>query len=546
MRLEARVPLSVRRPDGLVALLLGAASVGVPASQQGGYFPPAWGWSAFGLVLAAALGIAFRARLAVGVLQWWLLAGLGSVLAWTALSSLWSDSVPRTVDEVERTLIYVAATAALLFLVSPKTLGHALGGILAAVVVISAYTLAQGTSGPGGNPVTGPLGYWNALGILDAIGLLLALGFLVSAGRPVLVRLGALLSVPLFAITLYLTHSRGAVLALAAGALVFMFSHPWVSGRNLRVAAGALAAVALIGLGTGLVITGGPGALLGKTASAFRSPPAPNGQRSERLLTLSGNFRPQYWHVAWLEYTSHRWLGSGAGTFDLYWDRYRKTSYGVRDAHNLYLETLAELGPIGLLLLVLALASPLLGLRSARRGSLLAAAAGAYVAFLVHAAFDWDWELPAVTIGGLLCGGVLTLANSRERILPPATRWAALAALAALGVFAGVTWRGNLATNASTDAAARGHYANAYSEARIATRWLPWDSEPWGLLGEAELARGNSRDARRDFRTAIDKDPHDWSFWFKLASASSGQARREALARAARLNPISTEIQALP
>src|SRR5436309_1030788 len=83
--------------------------------------------------------------------------------------------------------------------------------------------------------------------ILDAIGLLLALGFLLSAERPVLVRLRSLLSVPLLATTLYLTHSRGAVVALAAGALVFMFGHPWVSGRNLRVAAGALAAVALIG-----------------------------------------------------------------------------------------------------------------------------------------------------------------------------------------------------------------------------------------------------------------------------------------------------------
>jgi hypothetical protein len=282
--------------------------------------------------------------------------------------------------------------------------------------------------------------------------------------------------------------------------------------------------------------------LLGKTASAFRSPPAPNGQRSERLLTLSGNFRPHYWHVAWLEYASHPWLGSGAGTFDLYWDRYRKTIYGVRDAHNLYLETLAELGPIGLLLLVLTLGSPLLGLRSTRRGSLLAAAAGAYVAFLLHAAFDWDWELPAVTIAGLLCGGVLTLARSRERILSPATRWAALAMLAILGVFVGITGRGNLATNASTDAAGRGEYAKAFSQARIATRWLRWDSEPWRLLGEAELARGNSRAARRDYRTAIDKDPHDWSYWYDLAQASRGALRRLALVRAASLNPIGIKV----
>ena len=63
------------------------------------------------------------------------------------------------------------------------------------------------------------------------------------------------------------------------------------------------------------------------------------------------------------------------------------------DAHSLYLETLAELGLVGLALLVLALAPPLVaGFRGVE-----AAATGGYVAFLIHAGLDWDWELPAVT-----------------------------------------------------------------------------------------------------------------------------------------------------
>ena len=73
------------------------------------------------------------------------------------------------------------------------------------------------------------------------------------------------------------------------------------------------------------------------------------------------------------------------------------------DAHSLYLETLAELGLVGLGLLVLVLAPPLAG---AFRGA-SAAAAGGYVAFLVHAGVDWDWEMPAVTIAGLFCGAAL-------------------------------------------------------------------------------------------------------------------------------------------
>ena len=40
-----------------------------------------------------------------------------------------------------------------------------------------------------------------------------------------------------------------------------------------------------------------------------------------------------------------------------------------------------------------------------RRAPLVATATGAYVAWLVHAAYDWDWELPGVTIVAFLCAG---------------------------------------------------------------------------------------------------------------------------------------------
>src|SRR5207248_269363 len=160
--------------------------------------------------------------------------------------------------------------------------------------------------------------------------------------------------------------------------------HPWVSKRRLRLGAAVLAVTALVALGTALALTGGAGGLVGKTYGAFNSPPSSGGQPSQRLLSLSGNFRSKYWRVAWDEYTAHPWLGSGAGTFDLYWDRDRTTIYGARDAHNLYIETLAELGPIGLVLLVATLALPFLGLRGGRPDPLVAAAAAAYLAFLLH------------------------------------------------------------------------------------------------------------------------------------------------------------------
>jgi O-antigen ligase len=543
MRFPSVSLASLPRLHGLAAALLGVAAVAAPASRQGAYFPPAWGWSAFGLMLAAALALAFRACIDVDFLQWAFLGGIGLVLVWTALSAVWSDSIPRTVSEVERTLIYVAAIAAVSFAVSGATVVFMLGGVVAAVVGVSAYALLHQPSGHDQlNPLSGPLGYWNALGILDAFGVLLALGFVLSPGLPRAGRMGALLAVPVLATTLYLTYSRGSMAALGAGLLMFGLCHPWLSGRRLRLALAVLVTAAVAALATALALTGGASGLLGKTYAAFRSPPAPRGQPSQRILTLSGNFRPKYWSVAWREYESHPALGSGAGTFDLYWDRYRKTSYGSRDAHNLYLETLAEMGPIGLLLLAGTLVLPFVALRGGRRDPVLAAAGGAYLAFLLQAAVDWDWEMPAVTIAGLLCGGALIRARRGQRNLASPIRGVALASLAALGIFAAIAWRGNLATSASTDAAAHGHYRAALADAHTAARLMPWDSQPWTLAGVVQLALGHRSAAREDLRIAVTKDPQDWYPWYKLAQASTGSSRQQSMRQAKRLNPIGVII----
>jgi O-antigen ligase len=81
--------------------------------------------------------------------------------------------------------------------------------------------------------------------------------------------------------------------------------------------------------------------------------------------------------------------------------------------HSLYLQSLAELGPVGLLLVLLALVPPLLCLR-ARHDPLVAAAAPAYVAYVLHTGVDWDWEMPATTFAGLLAGAALLVATRRE------------------------------------------------------------------------------------------------------------------------------------
>ena len=339
-----------------------------------------------------------------------------------------------------------------------------------------------------------------------------------------------------------------AAVGAAALALVERRIEP---SRTVRLAfATVLALLALGAVGAVLVNYGGPVGLATDAYDAFEAPPPPEPEHVERrLFSFSGSYRPELWEGAWEEYRGHPLLGSGAGTYEQFWNRTRPIDHIVRDAHSLYLETLAELGPIGLALLVLALGVPLAAALRARRDPLAAGAIGAYVAYLVHAGIDWDWELVGLTLPALACGVALLAfrPTAAAPLVPgPRTRFAGAAALVVLAGIAFVGLVGSSASSASEEAveASPPDYAEAEAQARKARRWAPWSSEPWQRLGEAQLAAGELAAARTSFRKAIAKEPSDWELWFRLAEASSGRAQRTALAEARRLNPRSPELAA--
>ena len=317
-------------------------------------------------------------------------------------------------------------------------------------------------------------------------------------------------------------------------------------GRTLkRLYGGALLAAILVAASFIFVRFGSPPELVSKGYTAFKAPPPSVGaDLNDRLLSFSGNGRADLWEIAWQDYREHRLVGSGAGSYERFWVRERETALQVRDAHGLYVETLAELGPVGLALLLAALGVPLVAFWRTTRAPAVAGALGAYTAFLVHAGVDWDWELSAVTLAGLLCGALLVLAARRrpEREARGSVRGVTLvAAVGASAVaFAGVL--GKSALSSADDAVAAGRFERAGRDAARAERWLPWSSRPWVVLGEAYLGSGDTARARASFRKAVAVDEGDWRAWSELAVASSGRARAAALRRATALNPLEPSI----
>ncbi len=580
------------RPDAVPALA-SALLVALLGFDQGGFAPPSWVWSA-ALLVATAVTLFVGRPTQPSRPELIFLAALCGLLAWTLLSTAWSLDPSASVLDAERLLLYVSTAAALVVLAGAASRPSMLAGLLGAIALLCFAGLGDvlvghdpigPMSADPGSPLrlAEPLGYANAVALLAAMGVLLALGLAASTGVAGLRAVWLALPPSLLA-TLYFTYGRGAWLALGVGLAAALLVAP--DRRRFGVAALAAAAPAFLavlaaatvdgqaaltsaillcaGLSAGLgavlprlearfdrrlglaigaaavvaaalvvVATGGPVDLVRNGYRSFTTP-THAGAGPARLLTFSGSSRVDYWRIALRDVEDHPLLGSGAGSYRRYWYRQRTTSQPARDAHSLYLETLAELGPVGLALLLVALGTPVAACLRAR-DLVTPAALGPYAAYLAHAGQDWDWELPTVTVAAIVCAVALLLAaRVREAPLPTRTRAVAGAVAVALAVPALVAYAGNreLALGESGSVAA----------ARRAADLQPWSAAPLRLLGEAQLARGQVTAARESFRKGLERDDGDWELWFDLALASEGPERAHALARAQALNPREPDI----
>ena len=309
-----------------------------------------------------------------------------------------------------------------------------------------------------------PLTYWNAMGEMAAIGLVVCLRMAGDATRSRAVRLLATAAAAPLGMGLYISFSRGALFACLAGIVTLVVVAPtreqWRSGGIALAGAVAAAAVsapfgavtsltgstagreregaitmALLAL-TIVVVTGVQWLIIrAETSRAIALPrraplvalavicvglalaiavgakersKQPLSGGATRLASLQSN-RYSYWSVALRAFSDQPLRGVGAGGWSVYWLRYRPVGEFAQDAHSLPLQTLAELGLVGLALLLSVVGGVAVAARQAlQRAPALAAGpiAGA-VTYLTHSPLDWDWEMPAVTLTALLMAGLL-------------------------------------------------------------------------------------------------------------------------------------------
>jgi len=345
------------------------------------------------------------------------LVGLLGFAAWTALSLLWAPLGEPAREDVWRVALYAAVLPLAVVAFGDRWTARAMEPALAllALVVVGYGLLGKvgvldlATSFAADGRLEQPLSYWNAIGAVAAIGILLAGRMALDRTRTAWLRAVAATALLPLVPGLYLTYSRGALAALTLGLVVLALVAPearplWKHvGHGWRVAVG-WGAVAVLA------------AALVFVAADRASPPA-RGATAERFADIGSN-RADYWRVAVDSFGSAPFAGVGTAGFRVEWLRERDVQEGAVDAHSLYLETAAELGLVGLALLgAFVGAVALCARRLVREDAVLAAGpVAALAALALHAGIDWDWELPALTLVGLLLAG---MAIARVGTAPP-------------------------------------------------------------------------------------------------------------------------------
>ena len=323
---------------------------------------------------------------------------------------------------------------------------------------------------------------------------------------------------------------------------------------GLGIAASSVALLVPLGLFTALAVSDrGLGGTVTASVEALTSPTSTTPGGPARLTSASSS-RARYWTEAGHVFSHHVASGTGAGTFGISRLRYRTTDLVSQHAHGYVVQTMADLGLVGVAVIaVLALAwfaaaARALGLVprraerrfGAERVGLVALALTALV-FGLHSTIDWIWFVPGPAVMAILAAGFVAGRSLRrseparpERTLARAPRYALASAAALVSLAcAWAVWqpqRSNAETGHALDLIAANRLAAAQRAADDAKRFDPLSPDPLLVAASVFDARGNLRAAELQLERAVRRFPGDPEVWLRLADYQLNTLNRPAQA----------------
>jgi cytochrome c-type biogenesis protein CcmH/NrfG len=362
----------------------------------------------------------------------------------------------------------------------------------------------------------------------------------------------------------------------AAGLAIGFFSARHTLSPRARKRAGrallSLLAIAAIAFAGALAVSHrGLFGSISHTVDTLTNPNAPVPANGPGRLTAIGSVRARYWNEALEIFDDHTLLGVGAEGYETARLRYRTAMLDVGQAHGFIVQTLADLGLVGLLVVLALFGSwltaagrathpfdrrwsgwrwrrladiPPGGWESAQSGGSTPSGRGSHLytaervglltmvclvaTFGVHSFVDWTWYVPGVACAALFCAGWLAgrgpLPNisgaDRRRSTP---RWRSLT-LRDVGML-------------------RGGIAAAVVVFALLAAWAEWQPQRSVNASDEALAlvARNPTAALEAARTSVDRDPLSAEALLTLAAVQQGAGQSAAAAstyeRAVKLQP---------
>ena len=355
------------------------------------------------------------------------------------------------------------------------------------------------------------------------------------------------------------SHGAATVALLLLCAMTLGFAAAWISdsaGLDRRRAPRGFARGALAGCAVALALGAaifGPH-LARRAWHSFTRPVASAGLVGDPAARLSslGGTRYILWKSAVKDFRAHPLDGTGAGTFEFWWNTHSNGSTLLfRNAHNIWLDNLADLGMPGLLLMLAVAVGAVMvavaGRHRVQRSTSVGVATafvGALVVFLFSASVDWMWQSTAVAVLAL-AGVAVVGARLGERApplgVPVRVALVALAAGAGLVQLPGIVSTTEIRSSQAAERAGNGTEALALANNAVSAE--PWSASAYEQKGLVLEAAGRYSDAALALDQAVAEEPANYVHWLALARVETelghvGHALRD-YARAHQLRPGS-------